>query len=278
MSDINLPPLSGERTGKGSWSAEETRDYARAAVLADRAARVAVEWPGSYDAKGNPLGPHDNNDEVTVPHMMLSPTHFCKDCGAYWRQCDDFTFNLRSPKACEACNNAPVGGQLIELSRVARAARALADEAQEYDMDFGLGCAAPNSYWEDLWNALDPDPLDERPCTCHPDDNPPVPCPQKYALSECRAAVLADRLYAAPAGASTTPAEPVARVETLGNGVAYGVLLRPLDDGALLFAAPVRDEAWIAAAMRLADEYAYAFTLVPNAARATLFAHLKGAR
>ena len=27
-----------------------------------------------------------------------------------------------------------------------------------------------------------------RPCTCHPDDNPPVPCPQKFALSECRAA------------------------------------------------------------------------------------------
>ncbi|MCR4301922.1 MAG: hypothetical protein NUV51_09955, partial [Sulfuricaulis sp.] len=28
-----------------------------------------------------------------------------------------------------------------------------------------------------------------RPCTCHPDDNPPVPCAQKYALNECKAAV-----------------------------------------------------------------------------------------
>ena len=28
----------------------------------------------------------------------------------------------------------------------------------------------------------------EQPCTCHPDDNPPVPCAQKYALSECREA------------------------------------------------------------------------------------------
>ncbi len=27
-----------------------------------------------------------------------------------------------------------------------------------------------------------------RPCTCHPDDNPPRPCPRKYALSDCRAA------------------------------------------------------------------------------------------
>lgn len=30
--------------------------------------------------------------------------------------------------------------------------------------------------------------MSDRPCTCHPDDNPPVPCPQKYALSECKAA------------------------------------------------------------------------------------------
>lgn len=38
---------------------------------------------------------------------------------------------------------------------------------------------------------LDDDPSDEpseRPCTCHPDDNPPRPCPRKYALSECRKA------------------------------------------------------------------------------------------
>lgn len=30
--------------------------------------------------------------------------------------------------------------------------------------------------------------MSDRPCTCHPDDNPPVPCPQKFALSECKAA------------------------------------------------------------------------------------------
>lgn len=28
----------------------------------------------------------------------------------------------------------------------------------------------------------------DRPCTCHPDDKPPVPCAQKYSLNECRAA------------------------------------------------------------------------------------------
>lgn len=27
---------------------------------------------------------------------------------------------------------------------------------------------------------------DAKPCTCHPDDNPPIPCAKQYALSECR--------------------------------------------------------------------------------------------
>jgi hypothetical protein len=30
--------------------------------------------------------------------------------------------------------------------------------------------------------------VSEKPCTCHPDDNPPRPCPRKYALTECRRA------------------------------------------------------------------------------------------
>ena len=38
--------------------------------------------------------------------------------------------------------------------------------------------------------------MSDRPCTCHPDDNPPVPCPQKYALSECRAAAPAPEPWA----------------------------------------------------------------------------------
>ena len=31
-------------------------------------------------------------------------------------------------------------------------------------------------YWRDFYPA----------CTCHPDDNPPVPCAHRYALIECR--------------------------------------------------------------------------------------------
>lgn len=66
-------------------------------------------------AAPQPAQPHDNKPPVTVPHPMLEPTHICKDCGAAWRQCDDFTFNLRSPTACAACDNTPVGGQLLPL-------------------------------------------------------------------------------------------------------------------------------------------------------------------
>jgi hypothetical protein len=27
---------------------------------------------------------------------------------------------------------------------------------------------------------------DTRPCTCHPADNPPVPCPRQFAVKDCR--------------------------------------------------------------------------------------------
>jgi len=32
---------------------------------------------------------------------------------------------------------------------------------------------------------------DSHPCTCHPDDDPPTPCPRRFALNECRQAALA---------------------------------------------------------------------------------------
>jgi hypothetical protein len=45
-------------------------------------------------------------------------------------------------------------------------------------------------------------------CTCHPDDDPPVPCARKYALSECRAAA-ALAAHASPVGVSTVTEELV---------------------------------------------------------------------
>ena len=48
------------------------------------------------------------------------------------------------------------------------------------------------------WKAALAQP-ENRPCTCHPDDNPPQSCAQRYALTECKALAL-----------SETKAEPVA--------------------------------------------------------------------
>lgn len=36
---------------------------------------------------------------------------------------------------------------------------------------------------------------DPRRCTCHPDDDPPRPCAEKYALHECQVAALADAMW-----------------------------------------------------------------------------------
>jgi hypothetical protein len=48
----------------------------------------------------------------------------------------------------------------------------------------GSGGKCTNPDCEKCW----PEEPEARPCTCHPDDNPPKPCPRKYALSECRKA------------------------------------------------------------------------------------------
>lgn len=76
--------------------------------------------------------------------------------------------------------------------------------------------------------------MSDKPCTCHPDDNPPVPCPQKFALSECRAAAPAPHQEAiallremkaapAPAPADDTAKGIMALITDLKNaGEQYG--------------------------------------------------------
>ena len=52
------------------------------------------------------------------------------------------------------------------------------------------------SYTQVVPRPYDPTPSAgevERTCTCHPDDNPPKPCPKRYALQDCRAAALAQQ-------------------------------------------------------------------------------------
>src|SRR5438105_1892685 len=66
------------------------------------------------------------------------------------------------------------------------------------------------------------------PCTCHPDDNPPVPCPKKYALSECRATAAASSPVPGRAQPKQGPmgramAEETLRLERLRHQPAPGL-------------------------------------------------------
>ena len=55
-----------------------------------------------------------------------------------------------------AHNNVSDDEVVRKIERIVRAARALAEEGQEYAFDdLGLGRGAPNSFWEDLDDAID---------------------------------------------------------------------------------------------------------------------------
>jgi hypothetical protein len=60
----------------------------------------------------------------------------------------------------------------------------------------------PEDLYKAAWREPQGQPVDAvgRPCTCHPDDEPPVPCAEKFALSECKASILVERLEAFAAG------------------------------------------------------------------------------
>ena len=60
-----------------------------------------------------------------------------------------------------------------------RDCEALVNEAYKRGFKAGLNAKTQIAAIVAAWD-------DERPCTCHPDDKPPVPCAKKYALSECK--------------------------------------------------------------------------------------------
>lgn len=104
-------------------------------------------------------------------HPLLSATHFCRDCRALWRQCDDFTFNLRSTQCCVKCDNTPCAEQLIPLTAtpgwwhgedsgapfrlLVAACNRLSAEAEEFDFEDGMGRGALQSYWDEFELALE---------------------------------------------------------------------------------------------------------------------------
>lgn len=127
------------------------RDSLRTMLLNERNERATDSADEAHDNIANVIV-QANLASTLTSHPSLSPTHCCVDCGALWRQCDDFSMNLRSASCCDACNNAPVGPQIRPLY------------------------VAPSSA-----------DAERRPCTC-PDGERPIPCPRKFAVSECQAA------------------------------------------------------------------------------------------
>lgn len=67
----------------------------------------------------------------------------------------------------------------------------------------------------------------ERSCTCHPEDNPPVPCQHKYALWECRRARLRE-MIAEKDKARGRPLTPTEQLNNLEDalGMERGALRR----------------------------------------------------
>lgn len=82
-------------------------------------------------------------------------------------------------------------GSINALRKVVQAYETLRSEAEEWECD-GLGLFAQHGWWESVDEAIDLLNSEYRPCTCHPDDSPPNPCPQKFALSECVTAAVHD--------------------------------------------------------------------------------------
>ena len=54
-----------------------------------------------------------------MSEKKLAATHQCIRCGARWRQCDDFTWSLRSERCGPCCDNVAMGEQIEALQDVA---------------------------------------------------------------------------------------------------------------------------------------------------------------
>lgn len=80
-----------------------------------------------------------------------------------------------------------------EAAKIAEAHATEASMSQKAAFDRGNDVAG-NMFWSGQAAALAIshsilDAVDRRPCTCHPDDNPPTPCARKYAFTECASAI-----------------------------------------------------------------------------------------
>lgn len=152
---------------------------------------------------------------------------------------------------CERDNYADAAIVKRACARELRALAEKAGSAESVAKIIGIDEYGPMLEWSKHWvnvgvgaklyAAAPPSQPVARTCTCHPDDNPPRPCAQQYALDECR---KASQPVALPDGWVAVPREPTEAMLLAGYGESDSEItsVRPTW-AAMIAAAPAGDEA-----------------------------------
>lgn len=90
-------------------------------------------------------------------------------------------------KVCDECDELREKA-ISDASRLSAVSKLLNDWAEAERLGGAVPILAGIGQLREALNSS----VVEKPCTCHPDDNPPRPCPRKYALTECRKAAACE--------------------------------------------------------------------------------------
>lgn len=106
----------------------------------------------------------------------------------YHTDCE--TLKARKPHRCMSCVEAIAVGETYKRWRTYDGGYAGTNKMHPECLAMHQADAARfgENEWEYSPYGHERPKVEDRPCTCHPDDNPPQPCAKRYALAECRAA------------------------------------------------------------------------------------------
>jgi len=135
------------------------------------------EKPGLTELLPCPFCGERSCISISVEHGRPKWFAFCPPCNAHGPWADS------ESEACSAWNTRTPPATLTEEQREALT---IAADCMDLYSPGSAGNAAIAATLRALASRTPPARQEVRPCTCHPDDNPPVPCPRKYALTECR--------------------------------------------------------------------------------------------
>ncbi len=101
----------------------------------------------------------------------MHPTHYCTECGALWRQCDDGSWNLRSETAGPCCDNAPMKDQIKPLAAPSAQAEPVAWMWETVESGTRVSLNEPADY-EQVFHLT---PLYAAPPTAQAESQEPLP-------------------------------------------------------------------------------------------------------